>query len=120
MAWFLIAQNAEMSGVKQMLNVANISGNLVETPELHTTSNGKSVTSFTIAVPRDYVPKGEERKTDFIDVIAWGASAEYACNNFKKGQHVTVSGRMQTHINERDGSKYKVVELLANHIYMNK
>lgn len=100
-----------------MLNAVNVTGNLVQTPELRHTSNGKAVTNFTLAVERDYVPKGEERKADFVDVIVWEKTAEFACDNLAKGQKATVSGRLQSKIVENDGAKHKVIELVANHIY---
>lgn len=53
-----------------MLNVVALMGRLAHTPELKTTQNGTSVCSFSIAVDRTYTPKGEERKADFIDIVA--------------------------------------------------
>ena len=54
-----------------MLNIVALMGRLTHTPELKTTQNGTSVCSFSIAVDRTYTPKGEERKADFIDIVAW-------------------------------------------------
>lgn len=59
-----------------MLNVVALMGRLTHTPELKTTQNGTSVCSFSIAVDRTYTPKGEERKADFIDVVAWRQTAD--------------------------------------------
>lgn len=53
-----------------MLNIVALMGRLTHTPELETTQNGTSVCSFSIAVDRTYTQKGEERKADFIDIVA--------------------------------------------------
>ena len=65
-----------------MLNISVLMGRLVADPELRHTPNGVSVTSFTIAVDRDYCPKGAERQTDFIDIVAWRNTAEFVCKYF--------------------------------------
>ena len=49
-----------------MLNRVVLMGRLTADPELKTTPNGVSVTSFSIAVDRSYVKSGEERKADFF------------------------------------------------------
>ena len=53
-----------------MLNVAVVMGRLAADPELRHTSSGLAVTSFTLAVDRGYVKQGQERQTDWIDVVA--------------------------------------------------
>ena len=53
-----------------MLNRITMTGRLVADPELRRTQSGVSVTSFRIANDRDY-GKGEEKETDFFDVVAW-------------------------------------------------
>ena len=55
-----------------MLNHIVIMGRLTRDPELRRTGTGIAVTSFTVAVDRDFAPKdGGERETDFIDCVAW-------------------------------------------------
>ena len=78
------------------LNVSVLMGRLVRDPELRHTSNGISVTSFTLAVDRDYCPKGQERQADFIDVVAWHKTAEFVCTYFGKGKMVAIQGPIQT------------------------
>ena len=65
-------------------------GRLVANPELRHTQNGLAVTSFTLAVNRDFARAGEERITDFIDVVAWRSSADFAAKYFSKGQLVAI------------------------------
>ena len=59
-----------------MLNSVIIMGRLTADPELRTTTNGLSVTSFTVAVDRNY-KSGDERQTDFISVVAWRGTADF-------------------------------------------
>lgn len=72
-----------------MLNIVALMGRLTHTPELKTTQNGTSVCSFSIAVDRTYTPKGEDRKADFIDIVAWRQTAEFICKYFQKGSNRT-------------------------------
>ena len=65
-----------------MLNCAVIMGRLVATPELRTTGTGISVTSFTVAVNRNFAKSPEERQSDFIDVVAWRQTAEFVTKYF--------------------------------------
>ena len=62
-----------------MLNTAAIMGRLAADPELKHTPSGVAVTSFTLAVDRNYAKPGEERQTDWIDVVAWRGTAEFIC-----------------------------------------
>lgn len=79
-----------------MLNSCVLMGRMVADPELRHTNNGTSVTSFTIANDRDFVRQGEDRESDFIDITAWGKTAEFACNYFRKGMLVAVEGRLES------------------------
>lgn len=101
-----------------MLNVCCLMGRLVADPELRTTPNGISVTTFTIAVDRSYTPKGQERQADFIDIVAWRGTADFVCKYFSKGQLVAVQGAIQTRTyTDRDGNKRKAVEIVADHVH---
>ncbi|MEE1054531.1 MAG: single-stranded DNA-binding protein, partial [Acutalibacteraceae bacterium] len=78
-----------------MFNLVVLTGRLTADPELKTTPNGISVTSFSIAVDRRY-RSGEERQTDFINIVAWRTSAEFICKYFKKGNLIGIEGSIQT------------------------
>lgn len=98
-----------------MLNNAVIMGRLVADPELRTTGNGNSVTTFTVAVDRRFVRQGEERQTDFIDVVAWRQTAEFVSRYFRKGSMIAVQGSIQTRMYEdKNGNKRKAVEIVAD------
>jgi single-strand DNA-binding protein len=101
-----------------MLNVAVLMGRLTKDPELRQTPNGVSVTTFTIAVDRDYTPKGQERQADFIDIVAWRNTAEFVCKYFRRGQLVAVQGSIQTRTyTDRYGNNRKAVEVVADNVH---
>ena len=100
-----------------MLNCAIIMGRLVADPELRTTTTGLAVTSFTVAVDRGYVKQGEERQTDFIDVVAWRKTADFVSRFFRKGSMIAVQGSITTRSHEdKNGIKRKAVELVADNV----
>lgn len=98
-----------------MLNMAVLMGRLTSNPELRHTGNDVPVTSFTLAVDRQYKNKNGEKQTDFIGVVAWRSTAEFAAKYFQKGQLVAVQGAIQTRsYTDRDGNKRKAFEILAD------
>ena len=101
-----------------MLNTAAFMGRFTSDPELRTTKTGVSVASFTLAVDRDYIKQGEERQTDFIDIVAWRKTADFVCRYFHKGQLAAVQGSLQTRTyTDKEGAKRKAMEVLANSVY---
>ena len=101
-----------------MLNKAILMGRLVADPELRRTPNNNSVTSFTLAVNRSFVRQGEQPQTDFIDIVAWGKTAEFVSRYFVKGQQVAVAGRIQTrNWEDRNGNKRKSTEVVAEEVH---
>ncbi len=100
-----------------MLNCAVIMGRLTADPELRTTTSGISVTSFSVAVDRSYVRPGEERQTDFINVVAWRQTAEFVTRYFHKGSMIAVQGSIQTRSYEdKTGAKRTAVEIVADNV----
>lgn len=99
-----------------MLNVVVLTGRLTADPELRKTTSGISVTSFSIAVDRRY-RSGEERQTDFINIVAWRSSAEFVANYFKKGQLIAIEGSIQTRrYQDKDGNNRTAFEVVANNV----
>lgn len=98
------------------MNVVALTGRLTSDPELRKTPGGVSITRFTIAVDRNYTPKGEEKKVDFIDCVAWRNEAEFLCNYFRKGQMIAVNGEINTDSYEKDGVKRKKWEIKVDNI----
>ena len=101
-----------------MLNNVSIMGRLTADPELKYTQSDIAVTSFTLAVERDFKNANNEKETDFIDFVAWRKTAEFICNYFHKGQLAAVTGSIQTRkYEDKDGNTRKAVEIVANNIY---
>ena len=101
-----------------MLNKIFIMGRLTRDPELRRTQNGTAVTSFTLAVDRDFKSQSGEKETDFIDVVAWRSTAEFAAKYFTKGRMAVVEGRLQLRDwTDKDGNKRRNAEVLADNIY---
>lgn len=102
-----------------MLNRVVLMGRLTKDPELRKTQSGLSVTSFTLAVDRDFKDKQSgEKSTDFIDVVAWRQTAEFACKYFSKGRMAVVEGRLQIRDwTDRDSGKRRSAEVVADSLY---
>ena len=97
-----------------MLNNITLMGRLTRAPELRLTQTGKSVASFTIAVDRDY----DRQKTDFINCVAWGSTAEFVDKHFTRGQLLALSGRLQLREwTDKSGNNRVSAEVIADHVY---
>ena len=92
-------------------NTVKLMGRLVEDPQLKTTKNGISVTSFRIAVDRPY-KTGEEKQADFFTVNAWKGTAETICKYFKKGSRILLDGSLRNRsYTVDDGTSRYVTEI---------
>lgn len=102
-----------------MLNRIILMGRLVADPELRRTQGGTAVTSFRIAVDRDFKDKQTGGKeTDFIDVVAWRGTAEFVSQYFAKGRMAVVEGRLQLRSwMDKEGSKRTSAEVVADNVY---
>lgn len=102
-----------------MLNKSVLMGRLTRDPELRRTESGTAVTSFTLAVERDFKDKATgEKETDFIDIVAWRNTAEFVSKYFSKGRMAIVEGRLQIRPwTDRDGNKRKSAEIVADNVY---
>lgn len=97
-----------------MLNNIIAMGRMTRDPELRRTPNGKAVTNFTIACDRDF----GEKKTDFIECVAWNNTAEFVNKYFAKGRMAVVAGRLQIREwTDKDGNNRKTAEILASDVY---
>ena len=102
-----------------MLNHIVVMGRLTRDPELRRTGSGVAVTSFTVAVDRDFGNRENgERETDFIDCVAWRQTGEFVSKYFTKGRMAVVSGRLQIRSwNDKDGNKRRTAEVVADNVY---
>ena len=100
-----------------MLNCSVIMGRLSAEPEVKQTPKGTSVITMQVAVQRSYVKKDEERKTDWIDCVVWGKTAEFVSKHFHKGSLIALQGKLQTRTyKDRNGITRKVTELFADSV----
>ena len=101
-----------------MLNKAIVMGRLTADPELRHTANNVAVTTFRIAVDRNYTPKGAERQTDFINIVAWRNTADFVSRYFHKGQLVALEGSIQTRsYTDNQGNNRTAFEVVADQVY---
>ena len=97
-----------------MFNLVVLTGRLTADPELKTTPSGKSVTTFAIAVNRNY-KAGEEQQTDFINLVAWRQTAEFITRYFKKGSLIGIEGSIQTRrYQDGHGNNRTAFEVVVN------
>ena len=100
------------------LNRITIMGRLTRDPELRRTQSGAPVTSFTMAVDRDFKSQSGDKETDFIDVVAWRQTAEFVARYFTKGRMAVVEGRLQIRDwQDNNGNKRRSAEVIADSIY---
>lgn len=101
-----------------MLNKFIGMGRLTRDPELRRTGSGTAVTSFSLAVDRGFKGQNGEKETDFIDVVAWRATAEFAAKYFSKGRMAIVEGRLQIRDwMDKEGNKHRSAEVVADNVY---
>ena len=102
-----------------MLNHITIMGRLTRDPELRRTGSGLAVTSFSVAVDRDFgKSESGEKKTDFFDCVAWRNTAEFASKYLTKGRMVVVSGRLEFRDwTDKEGNKRRNAEIIVDNIY---
>ena len=104
-----------------MLNKVILIGRLANDPELKWTPSGIPVTTFAIAVDRPMSAEarqsGQEKQTDFIDIVAWRQQAEFASNYLGKGRLVAIDGRLQIRkYQAQDGTNRRVAEVVTNEL----
>jgi len=100
-----------------MVNRVVLIGRLTRDPELRTTTTGKSVCDFTLAVTKRIKPQDGSPDADFFRVNAWGPQAEYTANYLTKGRLVAVDGRLQSRrYQANDGTNREVVEVVAESV----
>ncbi len=101
-----------------MLNHITLAGRLTADPELRRTQSGIAVASFNLAVDQDYKTQNGERGVDFITIVAWRGTAEFAEKYFGKGQMAIVSGRLSARrYEDKNGNKRTAYEVVASNIY---
>lgn len=98
-----------------MLNSTTLVGRLTKDPDLKYTQSGKAVAQFTLAITRDFKNADGEYDADFINCVMWGKPAEMLADRVKKGERISLAGRIQTRNYENnDGQRVYVTEVVAN------
>lgn len=102
-----------------MLNKVILMGRLTADPEHKQTPNGVSVTSFSVAVERNFADKATgTRQADFINIVAWRATADFICKFFQKGSMIAIEGSIQTRrYQDKDGNNRTAFEVVADQVY---
>ena len=100
-----------------MLNKVILMGRLTRDLELRSTPQGVSTCSFSLAVDRNFVRDGEERKADFINCVAWRQTAEFISKYFKKGSMVALEGSIQTRSWDDNGKTRYATDVVVSQVY---
>lgn len=102
-----------------MLNRITAMGRLTRDPELRKTNSGLSCANFSLAVERDIADSQTgKRETDFIDCVAWRATADFVSKYFQKGSMAVVSGRLQIRTwQDKNGNNRRTAEIVTDNIY---
>lgn len=98
-----------------MLNKVIIQGNLTADPDLKFTQSGIPYARFTVAINEK---TSQQETTDFIPVVAWRQTGEFANRYFKKGQQIIVEGKMKQRTYTGDDGKNKsIIEVVAKEVH---
>lgn len=99
------------------MNKVFLIGHLVKDPELRYTSSNIPVTSFTLAVNRNFINQNGEKEVDFINIVAWKKQAENIHKYCFKGSKVAIEGRVQVRsYDDQNGQKRYVTEVVLENI----
>ncbi len=100
-----------------MYNKVILMGRITHDLELKTIPSGANVCTFSIAVDRRFQKKGEEKKTDFFNIVAWHQQAEFVTRYFSKGRSILVEGELQTRSYvDKEGRNVRVTEIIADRL----
>ena len=98
------------------INRIIVVGRLTRDPELRTTSTGKDVVEFSIAVNKRIKP-ADGADADFFRVKAWGQTASYVGEYIGRGRLVSVDGRLESRkYTDKDGNAREIVEIVAENV----
>lgn len=97
-----------------MINNVTLVGRLTRDPELRYTPSNIAITTFNLAVNRNFKNQAGDREADFINCMIWRQQAENFANWCKKGNLVGITGRIQTRSYEnQQGQRVYVTEVVA-------
>ncbi len=100
-----------------MYNKVILMGRITHDLEMRTTPSGANVCTFSIAVDRRFQNKGEEKKSDFFNIVAWRQQADFVTRYFGKGRMILVEGELQTRsYTDKNGANVRVTEIVADRL----
>lgn len=101
------------------MNNVSLVGRLTKDVDLrYTTKKVKAVASFVLAVDRDARKGISEKSTDFIPIVTWGKTAEFAQKYFAKGHRVALQGSIHTRMwEDEEKNKHYVTEVVADKVF---
>ena len=100
-----------------MLNKIILIGRLTADPKARYTQSGIAITTFTLAVDRNFTNQQGEKETDFIDIVTWRKQAEACANHLGKGRLVAVEGRLQIgSYDDSNGIRRKRADVMAENV----
>lgn len=96
------------------MNNVTLVGRLVRNPEMKTLSNDNAMTTFTLAVDREF---SREKEADFLRIVVYGKPAENCNRYLAKGSQAAVKGRIQTgSYTKQDGTKVYTTDIVAERV----
>lgn len=101
------------------MNKVILLGRLTKAPEIrYSQTTNTKIALFTLAVNRRFAKQGEERETDFINIVAYSKLADFSEKYLSQGTQVNVVGRLQNRSHEdKNGTKKYISEIIAEEIY---
>ena len=98
------------------MNTVNLIGHMTRDPELRRTQKGDAVTSFTLALNRNY-NSADGQQADYINCVVWNKRAEVTEQYCSKGSLVGVEGRLRSRsYDNAQGQKVYVVEVVCDSV----
>ena len=95
------------------MNLVVLNGRLVRDPELKFGQSGKAYSRFSIAVDRPFQTSTDSQTADFINCVAFGKTAEFIGEYFRKGRKILLKGSLQMNQYESEGKKITTYVVIA-------
>ena len=98
------------------MNSVQLVGRFTRDPEIKYSNGGATIARFSVAVDRRFAKEGEQT-ADFINVIAFGKTAEFVEKYFHKGNRIGIVGRIQTgSYKNKDGATVYTTDVVAENV----
>lgn len=98
---------------RSSVNAVTIVGRLGRDPEARATSSGHTVSNMSVATDDGF---GDNARTNWHRVVAFGKQAEFANTYLKKGDLVAIQGRIDYSSYEKNGVEMKGTDIVADRV----